>query len=1052
MEVNRPRLKPLHHHVLHVLFLFLLVVGSVYTVDTTPSSVTASPQNTAANQNGLTQQRSIYGRVIPTTSNPTGTGVTASRTYANTSFEQSDFQCFSTFNGQTWAAIGQDKMRGWQTAHSLATETNCPGYTRSGQRVIELQTNVNGNNNPYEGSVFAELNAFEATFVYQQLCMKSGESFDFTFHHKTLSANRSDILQMRFGIPSGLPAGAEAADTYSRPVMYAKTTGNTSRYASAAAFTGFSFGGTTYTTPAGTTAPVGFVTTTNGWAEYAGTHTLPVDASWNGVRNLGFQAIDGDSPNGGNLLDGITVGLSPLVDLGSSRDTAAGEQSTPTALRIRINGRVASGTKIALTTSASDAIPDTDYSIGSVTAGAYGSVTTTHTTGTNVWLFDIPAGDYDGGVVPANNKGGLNIPITYNYDLVSEGTEYVQFVISNPGVNGATSDWAKGDPTCDSSEKNDGVVYTITNVDPTNTPTQTPTRTSTPTLTPTPSGQSITFPAITDKVEGSPAFSLAATTSSGLPITYTSNSPSVCAVVGNTITIIGPGDCDIDADQPGGTTGGVTYSAATKVNRVFKVTATQWITFPPISSKVYTLPDYDTTSTASSTLPVTLTSTTPAVCTIVAGKIHYVAPGTCSVTASQAGGVVGGVTYAAAIDVTRTFPVLGVAQAITFPAVSPKNVYEPGFDLAATSDSGLPITYTSSNPSVCTVTGRKVTLFAKGTCTIVASQPGGTIGGTTYAAATSVTRSFPVSDATPTATQTATPSPTVTNTPTHTRTVTPTPIPNLLKKSAVGSSFVLGLLHNGRIITWGMNKEFQTNIPPCCGTGITDIAVGTNFALALKGGRVYGWGANTRGQITIPKLAQSRVASVSAGYAHGLALKTDGSVVCWGNNFYGQCNIPTKLKGIKQVAGGQDHTLVRLTNSTVKGYGRNTVSQITIPPTLGAVTDISAGCDHSMAIKPDGTVVAWGGNRYLQSKVPLNLKDVKSIGAGCHYSMAMMQDGTLFGWGRNENNQITIPKGITNAFSIGVGYVNSIIGLRDGSIIAIGAPEHGALVTRTPTP
>jgi alpha-tubulin suppressor-like RCC1 family protein len=66
--------------------------------------------------------------------------------------------------------------------------------------------------------------------------------------------------------------------------------------------------------------------------------------------------------------------------------------------------------------------------------------------------------------------------------------------------------------------------------------------------------------------------------------------------------------------------------------------------------------------------------------------------------------------------------------------------------------------------------------------------------------------------------------------------------------------------------------------------------------------------------------------------------------------------------------------------------------------------------------------------------------------------MAMMQDGTLFGWGRNENNQITIPKGITNAFSIGVGYVNSIIGLRDGSIIAIGAPEHGALVTRTPTP
>jgi alpha-tubulin suppressor-like RCC1 family protein len=93
----------------------------------------------------------------------------------------------------------------------------------------------------------------------------------------------------------------------------------------------------------------------------------------------------------------------------------------------------------------------------------------------------------------------------------------------------------------------------------------------------------------------------------------------------------------------------------------------------------------------------------------------------------------------------------------------------------------------------------------------------------------------------------------------------------------------------------------------------------------------------------------------------------------------------------------------------------------------------------------------WGGNRYAQAKVPNNLVDVKSISAGCHYSMAMMNDGTVFGWGRNENNQVSIPKGITNAFSIGAGYVNSVISLRDGRVIVIGAPEHGVLITRTPT-
>ena len=1000
--------------------------------------VRAAPEEQSKIEDSRANSRTIAGRVVPTTTNPTiNVANGGSRIVANTSFE---LQANS-------GMICESAMRGWLTTHPV--QGSC--------RVFEVWTknaandSLIGNGAP-DGTYYIELNAFTVSMAYQPICMVGGESFDFEFYHHVRNWSDTNTIEFRFGIPTGLSAGSKASDSYSRQIMRGVNVQGGSGSTATASVT--SYTGTTGTAAVVQAAPI------KNWVKFSGTHAI--DASFGGVRNLGFFGI---LPAGAsaNLVDKVSVDFIPLVDLGTSRDRTADEQGSPGAMNIRINGRVAAGTKIALrrkTADPGDAVSDTDFSLGTVSAGVNGTATVTHTAGSNVWLIEVPAGDYDGGLIAANNQGGLTIPVTYAYDMSPESTEYAFFEIAPPGENGSTdaTTFMTGDPICDGSSKTDGVVYTITNVNPTNTPTLTPTRTFTPTLTPTftptptPSGQTITFPAVPDKVEGDPAFSLAATSSSGLPITYTSNSPSVCAVVGNTVTILGPGDCDIDADQPGGTTGGVTYTAATKVNRVFKVKATQWITFPPISSKVYTLPDYDTTSAASSTLPVTLTSTTPAVCTIVAGKVHYVAPGTCSVTASQAGGVVGGVTYAAAIDVTRSFPVLGVAQAITFPAVSPKNVYEPAFDLAATSDSGLPITYTSSNPTVCTVTGKKVTLFAKGTCTIVASQPGGTIGGTTYAAATSVTRSFPVSDATPTATLTATPSPTVTNTPTHTRTVTPTPIPNLLKKSAVGSSFVLGLLQNGRIITWGMNKEFQTNIPPCCGTGITDIAVGTNFALALKGGRVYGWGANTVGQITIPKLALSGVSSIAAGNAHALALKSDGSVVCWGYNFFGQCKIPTKLKGVKQVAGGQDHTLVRLADSTVKGYGSNTFGQITIPPTLGAVTDISAGCDHSMAIKQDGTVVAWGGNRFLQSKVPLNLKDVKAIGAGCHYSMAMMQDGTLFGWGRNENNQITIPKGITNAFSIGVGYVNSIIGLRDGSIIAIGAPEHGALVTRTPTP
>lgn len=992
------------------------------------------PKTQAAAGTSAGQQR-VGGRVIPTTSNPTGTGTTASRTYANTSFEQSDFQCISLPNG--WAAIGMDKMRGWYSSHSPATETNCPGYVRTGQRVIELQkAGLNVGNAPYDGLLFAELSAFQRMYIYQPLCMQSGEQIDFKFHHKTLTANRSDIMVLRFGVPSGLPAGAVAADTYDRPVMYAKTTSGSNKWATAAVYTGFSFGGTNYTTPPGTTSPAGSVTAVNGWAEYSGTHTLPA-TGWDGIFNLGFYGIDSDSPDGGNLLDGIEIALSAMVDLGSSRDTSANEQATPTALKIRINGRVPAGAKIALKATAGDATPDADYSIGTVSAGAFGNATVTHTSGSNIWLVTIPAGDYDGGVVPANNKGGLTFPITYDYDLVSEGTEYVQFGISDPGVDSSTTDWAKGDPTCDSSEKNDGVVYTILNVNPTSTPTLTPTKTLTPSPTNTPEGQYITFPSPSIKSVGDPDFDAGATASSGNPVTYVSETPSVCTIVAGKVHIVGPGDCTITASAPAGNG----YSAAPPVSRTFKVRRPQVITFPPVAGRPFNAPAFDPGATAESGLPVTYTSDTPTICSIVNNKVRLLAEGVCKVTATQDGGLNGGSAWEPAVAVSRSFASLGLGQVITTSPDMTKRIYDPEFDISAVSDSGLPVTVVSNTPTICTIVGTKVKMLSGGRCVLRASQPGGSVDGIVYAAAEDKFIRIDIDGAT------------ATLTPTRTRTMTPTPIPNLLKKAAVGASFVLGLLQNGTLVTWGMNKEYQTNIPPCCANSITDVAVGTNFALALKGGRVYAWGANTRGQLKIPTAAQSNVASIAAGYAHGLALKKDGSIVCWGNNLNKQCsNAPVGLLGAKAVAGGGEHTIAITKDDKVIGWGLNTVGQIKIPATAVGITQISAGCDHNLAVKKDGTVIAWGGNAYKQGDVPTNLKDVKSIGAGCHYSMALTNDGTIFGWGRNEFSQATAPTGYTNVFAIGVGYVNSIISLRDGSVIAIGAPDHSALITRTPTP
>lgn len=65
--------------------------------------------------------------------------------------------------------------------------------------------------------------------------------------------------------------------------------------------------------------------------------------------------------------------------------------------------------------------------------------------------------------------------------------------------------------------------------------------------------------------------------------------------------------------------------------------------------------------------------------------------------------------------------------------------------------------------------------------------------------------------------------------------------------------------------------------------------------------------------------------------------------------------------------------------------------------------------------------------------------------------MALRHDGKVFGWGRNDRNQLSIPPGYTYVEHIGVGYANSILTMRGGQVVAIGAPEHDALISRTPT-
>jgi hypothetical protein len=63
-------------------------------------------------------------------------------------------------------------------------------------------------------------------------------------------------------------------------------------------------------------------------------------------------------------------------------------------------------------------------------------------------------------------------------------------------------------------------------------------------------------------------------------------------------------------------------------------------------------------------------------------------------------------------------------QSITFGALPPHDLSEGTFELSATASSGLQVSFRSSDLTVATVSGTRVTLLKKGSTTITASQSG----------------------------------------------------------------------------------------------------------------------------------------------------------------------------------------------------------------------------------------------------------------------------------------------------------------------------------------
>ena len=150
------------------------------------------------------------------------------------------------------------------------------------------------------------------------------------------------------------------------------------------------------------------------------------------------------------------------------------------------------------------------------------------------------------------------------------------------------------------------------------------------------------------------------------------------------------------------------------------------------------------TVSATSGLPVTLTSSSNSVIAVGSDNVlSVVGAGTTVLTANQPGDS----TWAAADPVQLVVTVNKASQSIAFGlSSSTAKVGDSSKILIATSDADLPVTLSSSDSSVASISGYTLTIVGPGTATITATQPGNA----NYLAALPVTQTLTVASSGPT--------------------------------------------------------------------------------------------------------------------------------------------------------------------------------------------------------------------------------------------------------------------------------------------------------------
>jgi hypothetical protein len=220
------------------------------------------------------------------------------------------------------------------------------------------------------------------------------------------------------------------------------------------------------------------------------------------------------------------------------------------------------------------------------------------------------------------------------------------------------------------------------------------------------------------------------------------------------------------------------------------------------------------------------------------------------------------------------------------------------------------------------------------------------------------------------------------------------------------------------------------------------LVLGIGVASGQSTGSIVAWGYNAQGQCDVPPPNTDFVA-VTGHHVHSLGLTSDGTIVAWGSNTYGVCDVPAPNAGFVAVASGYYHSMGLEFDGTIVAWGSNGHGQCDVPAPNADFVAVAAGGYNGLGLKSDGTIVAWGFNGQGQCDVPAPNADFVAVAAGGYHGLGLKSDGTIVAWGANSQGQCDVPAPNAGFVAVAGGKYHSLGLKSDGTMVAWGYNGRG---------